>query len=598
MVLLIVGCNKDDDLKTAPVAPSNLTATTISVSQIDLIWKDNSSDENGFKIERKRDTENFSLIATLSSDETSYSDTNLDDNTDYSYRIHAFNASFPTGEYSNIAHSVTLSKSAPTLSTDPISLITVYTAKSGGTVEDDGDSPILTRGVIWSVNANPTVELASKTEDGNGIGAFTSDISELAWDTEYHVRSYATNAAGTGYGSDIVFTSVRPTLVTEPITEISITSASSGGTLIGVTEEMVLSSMSGVVWGLNPNPTIDLDTKSEQGGFTQWQTQITGLEGKTTYYLRAYATDLSEHSNDTRIIYGDELVFSTIEEIHPLITISSRPVAIGNIHATVEAQLVSEGSGMVFQSGITWSKNPNPQIDTSPTATNDMGLGTFTVQVTKLNLNTSYYARAYVVSEFGTDYSEEIQFTTTSDPLILGDATEGGVVAYILVSGDLGYDPSLPHGLIISETDLSLEAPWGCFATNVSGADESAIGSGLQNTLDIMAACNESNTFYESPTAAMLCANMVLNDYDDWYLPSKDELNKFYENKSILLSGGVSFSEVTKDCCGNERETYYWSSTEQEDADGAWMQYFVDGKQFYYASSYPMLQAVRATRSF
>jgi subtilisin len=86
------------------IAPSNLNATAVSVSQTDLSWQDNSDNENGFVIERKMNSNGtWEQIATVGLGTTTYSDTDFDENTPYYYRIAAYN---DTGYslYSNEAH--------------------------------------------------------------------------------------------------------------------------------------------------------------------------------------------------------------------------------------------------------------------------------------------------------------------------------------------------------------------------------------------------------------------------------------------------------------------------------------------------------------
>jgi Fibronectin type III domain len=77
---------------TAPAAPSNLTATAVSASQINLAWTDNSNNETGFTIERSTDGTNFSPVITVGANVTSYSDTGLAASTKYYYRVDATNA--------------------------------------------------------------------------------------------------------------------------------------------------------------------------------------------------------------------------------------------------------------------------------------------------------------------------------------------------------------------------------------------------------------------------------------------------------------------------------------------------------------------------
>jgi PKD repeat protein len=87
-----------------PSAPSNLTATAISRSQINLSWSDNAGNETGFKIERCAGAtcSNFAQIATVGANLKNYSNTGLKRNTSYRYRVRAYNSSGDSA-YSNIA---------------------------------------------------------------------------------------------------------------------------------------------------------------------------------------------------------------------------------------------------------------------------------------------------------------------------------------------------------------------------------------------------------------------------------------------------------------------------------------------------------------
>jgi hypothetical protein len=87
-----------------PAAPTNLTATSFSKSQINLSWTDNADNESGFYIERCKGATctNFSPIETVGANVTTYSNTGLSSNTSYRYRVWAYNAS-GNSAYSNIA---------------------------------------------------------------------------------------------------------------------------------------------------------------------------------------------------------------------------------------------------------------------------------------------------------------------------------------------------------------------------------------------------------------------------------------------------------------------------------------------------------------
>lgn len=92
----------------------------------------------------------------------------------------------------------------PTVTTSDISSTTASTAVCGGEVTADGGRIVTARGVCWADNQNPTIA-GNKTTDGEGTGVFTSLITGLTPDRIYYMRAYATNSAGTAYGSEIRF---------------------------------------------------------------------------------------------------------------------------------------------------------------------------------------------------------------------------------------------------------------------------------------------------------------------------------------------------------------------------------------------------------
>ena len=89
-----------------PIAPSNLIATAVSYNQINLTWQDNSDNEEGFRIERSLNGTSFSQIATVGINVTNYSNTGLTGNTNYYYRVRAYNAA-GNSNYSNTSSATT-----------------------------------------------------------------------------------------------------------------------------------------------------------------------------------------------------------------------------------------------------------------------------------------------------------------------------------------------------------------------------------------------------------------------------------------------------------------------------------------------------------
>ena len=171
--------------------------------------------------------------------------------------------------------------------------------------------------------------------------------------------------------------------------------------------------------------------------------------------------------------------------------------------------------------------------------------------------------------------------TTTADPTqcnyTIGQAALGGKIAYILQPEDPGYDSNLQQGLVATVADISQGATWGCNGTLISGADGTAIGTGNQNTIDIMAGCATSSI------AARLCGDLIEGGYSDWYLPSKDELNKLYLNRVAIGGFQLDVSGI------------YWSSTEF-DNNNAWIQSFYNSATNGFGKEYPLY--VRAIRAF
>jgi len=127
--------------------------------------------------------------------------TNLQANTTYFVRAYAINE-----------HGISYGdeKSFQTLSgivilyTNEVTEINSTSAVSGGNIEYDGGAVITNRGVCWNTNGSPTI-LNNKTIDGNGIGSYTSYLTELNTETQYYVRAYAENSTGTYYGNELIF---------------------------------------------------------------------------------------------------------------------------------------------------------------------------------------------------------------------------------------------------------------------------------------------------------------------------------------------------------------------------------------------------------
>ena len=223
---------------------------------------------------------------------------------------------------------------------------------------------------------------------------------------------------------------------------------------------------------------------------------------------------------------------------------------------------------------IAYGTSTSPTISGSTAGGGSGGGGegsqrSYSTRVNDLTPNTTYYVRAYVTNSVSTAYGPEISFTTLSS-LVIGDPYQGGKIFYFLQSGDPGYDADVQHGLIVANSSLDYMRWQELSSTYVlSGATATAIGTGLANTnADIAAQGTAGSYIYPARKSADYSVIEGGVTYDDWYIPSKDELQKFHENfsgKKFLgygVEGGGAWSSTENDI-----------STQWRLLDGVWSTY-------------------------
>jgi hypothetical protein len=163
---------------------------------------------------------------------------------------------------------------------------------------------------------------------------------------------------------------------------------------------------------------------------------------------------------------------------------------------------------------------------------------------------------------------------TSTCGLSIGDTAQGGIIFYL--------DPSGCHGLVCALTDQSLGIQW----YNGSYMDTRAYGSGL-----FEGKYNTKMINWEqggSTSASAICAAYTVGSFNDWYLPSIEELNKMYLN--IGQGNALGLGNI-----GGFTNNSYWSSTEY-DFLNAWYQDFTIGSQTNFIKYY--VNNVRAVRAF
>ena len=322
-----------------------------------------------------------------------------------------------------------------------------------------------------------------------------------------------------------------------------------------------------IVWNWNTvsdaigykwNTTDNFGTATEMGTATA-KTE-TGLTCGTAYTRYVWAYNGCGYSLVTSVNQstGPCVVLPTVTTI--------AATSIAQTTATSGGNVTWDGGGTITARGVCWSLLPNPTTSNFKTV-DGSGTGIFTSSMTGLALNTLYYVKAYATNSVGTTYGDQVSFTTIS--FAIGQSYGGGIIFYLDGTGQ--------HGLISATSDQSTGAQWGCYGTSIPGTS-TALGTGQANTTLIVNGCSEADR------AARICNDLVLNSYDDWFLPSKDELSLMYAQKTAI--GGFN----------NANNNPYWSSSGDGDY-GAW---YIDFSYYGSAGIYGKNNSsnVRAVRAF
>ncbi len=201
-----------------------------------------------------------------------------------------------------------------TLTTDPIPSQVYFSAYNGAGgnlsntgITASGGSPVFGYGMVWSTSPNPTMaDDYSYYQSNITVGAFNSYLTNLAPGTTYFVRAYVINSAGVAYGNQVSFSTFNtslPTVTTTPVTGVTGGVAYSGGNVSADGGANVTAK--GVCWSTSPSPTIANSKTVDGFGNGSFSSIANGLVISTTYYLRAYATNIAGTS------YGNEYTFTT-----------------------------------------------------------------------------------------------------------------------------------------------------------------------------------------------------------------------------------------------------------------------------------------------
>ncbi|MBO5708449.1 MAG: hypothetical protein J6S01_03845, partial [Bacteroidales bacterium] len=241
---------------------------------------------------------------------------------------------------------------APLVSTIGYTKLSATSAELSGQVLDDNGENITERGFVWlKGEGTPTTSSSKLTADGT-MGAFTATLTDLLPNQVYSFRAYAINSKGTSYGEVMTFEIQvdLPTVTTNEVTNITDYGAVSGGNVTVDGGADILAK--GVVWSRSKNPTVDLETKTDEGtGLDSFTSTMSNLTSGSTYYVRAYATNVAGTG------YGKEMEFKTTGEA-PYVALEAANCFIVSSSETYSFKTVkgnsSESVGDVASAEVLW----------------------------------------------------------------------------------------------------------------------------------------------------------------------------------------------------------------------------------------------------
>ncbi len=269
-----------------------------------------------------------------------------------------------------------------------------------------------------------------------------------------------------------------PTVTTAAVTNITVTTATSGGNVTSDGGAEVTAK--GVCWGTSTGPTITGSKTSDGTGTGSYTSSLTGLTENAKYYVRAYAT------NSEGTSYGNEVNFTTSQVVAATVT-TATVTSISSTTAVSGGTVSADGGGTVTARGVCWSTTTGPTVSDSKTS-DGTGTGTFTSNLTSLAPGILYYVRAYATNSSGTAYGNEVTFTTLSAVAVLTTTAVTGITSVAAVSG----------GNITSDGGSTVTARGVCWNTTLNpvvtdshSSDGSGVGTFTSNLSGLL-----PNTLY------------------------------------------------------------------------------------------------------
>ncbi len=446
---------------------------------------------------------------------------------------------------------------------------------------DKGTGNLTEYGFVWNTTNATSLDdnLGADVNHSDHSGQFQTIINGLTLGTTYYVSAYARNTDEIVYSEQFSFTTSTSTngivLLTDAATDIGPYTASIASSFVDDGSRAVLDK--GFVWATFTNPELNNNQgiSYEGSGANDFSSILRGLSGGTLYNVRSYAQTV-----EGDIFYGNEVSFTTVLPTPPdMVEGFIEEVLLRT--AKINILIMGDGGHSISSKGVVYSQTPNPSLETNEGMTNEgSGIEEVVSNLTGLVGGTTYYVRCYATNAMGVTYSSELSFVT----LTIGDTGPGGGIIF--------YDDGVSGGMEVGGEFTEVFMQFGC-ATTSAGASSAVLGSGMANTIAIVNFHNNLLNYENNPgqcsndndgsVAALYCYNFVQNEYDDWFLPSIDELLLIYNN--LYLNGFGHFLDY-----------YHYLSSTEAGANRVRTVGFMEGNDVEYAKDSVCL--VRPVRKF
>lgn len=442
LIFFSFACKVADEPKVIPTVKTNSSSeiTTTTAKLWGEVVSEGSSlaNDRGFVYSKNNPSPSSSdtrISSGLGKGEYNQIVTNLQSNTKYYFKAYALNASGiaygDAKEFTTMMDDPLANATLPSISSNDPQDITYTTVKLTGNVTNDGGASVVERGFCLNTSPNPTISNL-KITNSNGLGVFSTVLTQLKEGTTYYVRAFALNAKGIAYSSEFKFTTLdysTPIVETDIITSIGPNLAtlnaeikSNGG--LSITER-------GFIYSDNENVTLnDKKVYSSSNDIGKYAISLINLKSNTKYFVKAYA------ANSKGTSLGKEVSFITSQAL----PIKIRTNDIGTItenSVIAGLEINNDGGAPITDFGICISSiNPNPSIGDRKvsfgTSIANYPFGAMQT-ITGLNNSTVYYIRAYAKNASEIAYGLAKTFTTSSP---MSTKLKSGLVAYYPFNGN------------------------------------------------------------------------------------------------------------------------------------------------------------------